>query len=112
MNDHAVANGSLARWDKLGNSFDLNETNPAGSGNREARMITVTGQFITGVLTGLQNHLAFFAVDEFAVYGDLGHSVGMVHEDWGKFTKDNRFSYWVLNLLTGIGGRPFNRERF
>jgi hypothetical protein len=87
MNHHPIANGGLARWNELGDSFDFNKTDPARRGNGKARVIAIAGELVSRVLAGLENHLPFFAIDESAVHGDLGHSVAMVHEVKGKFTK-------------------------
>ena len=98
MDHHSVANGSLTRWNELGNTFHFNETNATGSGNGKSGVITVTRQLVPGVETRLQYHLAVLAFDELSVHGDLWHSVRMVHEVFGKSTASPRCCAPPLNI--------------
>ncbi len=75
MNDHPIAHRRLAGGNELGNPLDFNQTNPAGGGNGKSRVVAVMRQDMPGVQARLEDHLAVFALDEFAVDRDLGHSV-------------------------------------
>jgi len=66
----------LTGGDELWNALDFYETDAAGGGDGKARVIAVTREDVAGVETGLENHLAIFAVDEFSVDGDRGHRAG------------------------------------